>query len=45
MAKRHRPLRARKFYAVRHTFISIGLTAGVNLKWLGGAMQQFRRDA
>ncbi len=35
----HRPLRAlsiraRKFYATRHTFISIALTAGVNLKWL-----------
>ena len=35
----HRPLRAlgirpRKFYATRHTFISVALTAGVNLKWL-----------
>lgn len=35
----HRPLdalkiRKRKFYATRHTFISIGLTAGVNIKWL-----------
>ena len=24
----------RKFYATRHTFISIALTRGVNLKWL-----------
>jgi integrase len=35
----HRPLRAlnirtRKFYATRHTFISIALTQGVNMKWL-----------
>jgi len=34
-----RPLRAlsirpRKFYPTRHTFISVALTAGVNLKWL-----------
>ena len=27
-------IRPRKFYATRHTFISVGLTAGVNLKWL-----------
>lgn len=27
-------IRPWKFYATRHTFISIGLTAGVNLKWL-----------
>ncbi len=35
----HRPLRAlsirpRKFYATRHTFISVALTAGVNVKFL-----------
>jgi integrase len=35
----HRPLEAlnirkRKFYATRHTFISIALTAKVNIKWL-----------
>jgi len=35
----HRPLdalkiRKRKFYTTRHTFISIALTAGVNIKWL-----------
>lgn len=28
-------IRPRKFYATRHTFISVALTAGVNLKWLG----------
>jgi hypothetical protein len=27
-------IRTRKFYATRHTFISIALTAGVNIKWL-----------
>jgi len=27
-------IRPRKFYATRHTFISIALTRGVNLKWL-----------
>jgi len=27
-------IRPRKFYATRHTFISVALTAGVNLKWL-----------
>lgn len=27
-------IRPRKFYATRHTFISVGLSAGVNLKWL-----------
>jgi integrase len=27
-------VRPRKFYATRHTFISIALTRGVNLKWL-----------
>jgi integrase len=35
----HRALRAtgvrpRKFYATRHTFLSVGLTRGANLKWL-----------
>jgi hypothetical protein len=35
----HRPLRAcgirpRKFYATRHTFISVALTVGVNIKYL-----------
>jgi len=35
----HRPLteleiKPRKFYATRHTFISIALTKGVNMKWL-----------
>ena len=25
---------SRKFYATRHTFISIALSRGVNLKWL-----------
>ena len=35
----HRPLRSlnirtRKFYTTRHTFISIALTRGVNMKWL-----------
>lgn len=33
-ALRGREVRPRKFYATRHTFISIALTAGVNLKWL-----------
>jgi hypothetical protein len=27
-------IRPRKFYATRHTFISIALTRGVNMKWL-----------
>ena len=27
-------IRPRKFYATRHTFISIALTKGVNMKWL-----------
>jgi integrase len=27
-------VRPRKFYASRHTFISVALTHGVNLKWL-----------
>ena len=27
-------IRPRKFYATRHTFISIGLTQGINIKWL-----------
>ncbi len=27
-------VRPRKFYATRHTFISIALTKGVNLQWL-----------
>jgi hypothetical protein len=27
-------VRARKFYATRHTFISVGLTQGVKIKWL-----------
>jgi len=38
-SRAHLPLRAlsirpRKFYATRHTFISIALTKGVNMKWL-----------
>jgi integrase len=24
----------RKFYATRHTYISVALTAGVNIKWI-----------
>jgi len=27
-------IRPRKFYATRHTFISVALSRGVNLKWL-----------
>jgi integrase len=27
-------VRPRKFYATRHTFISVGLSQGLNLKWL-----------
>jgi hypothetical protein len=34
VALRGREVRPRKFYATRHTFISIALTAGVNLTWL-----------
>ena len=27
-------IRERKFYAIRHTYISVALSAGVNIKWL-----------
>jgi len=34
-ALRVKELRVRKPYTMRHTFISVGLTNGVNIKWLG----------
>jgi len=34
VALRATGIRPRKFYGTRHTFISIALTRGVNLKWL-----------
>ena len=33
-ALRAKKLRVRKPYTMRHTFISVGLTNGVNIKWL-----------
>jgi len=31
---RAKEIRPRKFYATKHTYISVALTAGVNIKWL-----------